>query len=459
MVLAIPTGLIPVPTEETPTTPNHNIVPPSEAAQRPARTTKGEERRLAREALRERIARHLAGDAAPSNFEAMVRVLSADPSNGAEDCDDCGGLGHRRLARHVIEEHDQKLEQRLLQLELRQRELAAARAEAHRPRGNDELEEKLRQNALREVDDIEKKILVLRRNIEDDERALNKRSVCRTCRGTCRSHRRRGQGQQRPDSIFNTVTCPSCRGKDRRNQRRGPDGEALYPRLTDVHYGSSSGELRMRGNRTAPDGVTIVSDPRDDAAAERGDQCPSCKDERSGMGTGYLMPVTVRPSLRTSNVEEEPQGVQDLPDGFPSDDFDERSAGGAPVEEDWAASFLDELRAEDPRLAAAAAVYWGEHGDEWAKHTWGRRFALWPFLDDGRRLAEEAAGCPERPSYDELLALCAVERSADVQAPLNDGRPRRRARVRGADAQARLLEARIERALDRAAEARGVPTA
>jgi hypothetical protein len=404
-----------------------------------------EQRRRARDALRERLARHLAGvdTAQASNFESMVLVLSRDPSNGPAPCEDCGGDGFRQLAPHVIAEYDEKLEHRLNELEGLTAQLRTAEQEAQRPRRMDEVEDKIREHAAEDVRRLDVEIIRLKERMEEGKlgrRERMKRAICRSCRGSGQSKRRRGQGENRPDSLFNTVTCVACRGRDTRS----------HPRFLHRHLGSSTGTVRMRGNRLAEDGVTIISDPRDDRAAELGDVCATCRGD-DGMGTGYVFPVTVRPILKTSNVQEDAEGIADLPEGFPDDDFTPRGAA-AP---DWAETFLDELRKHDPAIAAAVAAHVGSNGDTWSVHAWDRRFALWPLTADGRRVAEESKQFdPRRASYAALLELCAFERLEVVQAGPVPENARRRALIGSADIQARMLETRVDRALDAALDAR-----
>jgi hypothetical protein len=91
----------------------------------------------------------------------------------------------------------------------------------------------------------------------------------------------------------------------------------------------------------------------------------------------------------------------------------------------------------------------GPEGDTYSGHTWGRRFALWPLTEAGRRLADESRGTStKRAPYERLLELCAVEHAEAVQADRVD--PRRSSLVRRADADARALERRVLQEFDAA---------
>lgn len=383
------------------------------------------------ESLRERIARHLAGTAPASNYEAMCEAIAHDAA-GRPACEHCGGHGHRLLPRHVREEYDEREEHRLEDAHLRE-QLVTEPARQH---GDDEGEQRKRD--LASVYDNIEKLGRVRENRDRDQRARNRRTICRACRGSGVGPRAKDFTPGRPDSMFSTVTCPTCCGRDARQ----------HPLFPTSHRGSSTGELRLRGPRRLrdpndPEGVyTVESDPKDDRAAELGDQCPTCRGD-DGMGQAFVVPITVRPGVKGSSNIEDPHGVDDLPDNFPKNDYPD------PIHDPHEPEgFLETVAADDPLLAAAIAAYVGPQGDRWATHTWERRFALFPFTDDGRLLATEARARSQRgAAYERLLDLCQQEREAETGAELAKGSPRRRSLIARADDAARRLERRVERAL------------
>src|SRR5690348_11759296 len=114
----------------------------------------------ARESLRERIARHLAGDAAPSNYEAMCTELVRRGADARVTCPDCHGLGAIALPLEYLMQFEADLadDKRAWQLEIAQ-ELDVQRQG------------------------------ILRFNASERERKrrerLNEDAVCRTCKGAC----------------------------------------------------------------------------------------------------------------------------------------------------------------------------------------------------------------------------------------------------------------------------------
>lgn len=394
---------------------------------------------------REALARYVAtrGDDTPSNFEAMVRVLERDPNAGADPCPDCDGLGFRPLSPELVAEYDQKLENRLIEIERLRRNLAEYEADAFKPRNLlDADDEKLRKNAVRDADDTRAELIKIHDNMDEARRERVKRSICRTCHGSAKSERRRREGRQgRPDSMFSTVSCPGCLGVDARK----------HSLLQTRHYGSSSGGAFIHGNRIVvdpkdPNVYEVVSDHRDDAAAERGDTCKRCH------GAAYLEPITCRPTRRAGDVEEDLElqqvrtvrldgHTEELREGeldhYPAHDFAPAAGTGDPAG-DW----LEEVAAEDLELAAAIAVLVGEHGDKFAKTPWGRRFALWPLTSAGKRLAMTSKLQAAGDGYERVLKLCALERQAARKGATAS--PLRAILIAQADQQARLIEARAE---------------
>jgi hypothetical protein len=281
--------------------------------------------RAARAAARkEAIARHLAGGSAAhaSNYEAMVRALEQNPNAGAMPCEDCDGLGFRQLARHLVEQFDRKHENRLLEIDKKLSELKEHLASAAAPVAEgDDVGERYRRSEAVEADRKRGELLKLYENIEDDRRERLMRSTCRTCKGSAKSRRRRREDRAgRPDSMFSTTVCPACIGSDARNRRRNVDGAPTYPMLLHTHTGTSAGWRvdKMRGpkvldadgkpmQRVPVEGevYTVVSDPRDDAAADRGDVrvCKRCAVREKT--PGYIAPITCRPTQKAGDVEED----------------------------------------------------------------------------------------------------------------------------------------------------------
>lgn len=376
-----------------------------------------------RERFRDRIARYLAGPTTPSNYEAMCDLMQRDP-NAPPDCEVCGGEGKRKIARHIIDELDDRLENQLVELEHLERLHASHVADARRPRAaGDELEERLRQEAVKDADLVAGKLVSLRESMRKDKEARDLKQYCKPCRGTGKGPRTHDLDPGRPDSMFSTVMCPACRGYDARQ----------HPLLQHRHHGTSSGERRIHGPRRVeilengtPEGALVVleSDPRDDDAAEFEDRCGECG------GDAYLVPINARPALKTSGRIEEPDGIPDLPD-TPESHY----AQPEPDDTTTPEGFLGATRKDDPELAAAIAAYLGAHGDEWSDHAWGRRFALWPLGKPGRSLAGNAV------SYDDTLAACARMRLAETYTRGTADL------IKAASRFAFQLELRVERAL------------
>jgi hypothetical protein len=370
-----------------------------------------------RERIREYIARRQDGPSAPSNFEAMCQAIALDPLSGPVPCDDCDGTGVRELRPDIVADYQARIDSKLDAVS--------------------ELLEQIKNCAPDQFDGsharqkLELRLFDTEENVRKLRRELNRRRVCRSCRGSTVGPRRRGDVVLRGDSMFSTVTCPACRGMDARKH-------GLLPHR---HYGSSAGEVRLRGTRPMRDpdveGLTKPS-ARDDAAAERGDVCLRCFDPRAGRSLAYLVPLTVRPTLKTSEVLERPEGVEELPEHFPDSDF---AAEAEPKDGPDVGTWLTDLRHQDPELAAGVAAYLSPFGDRWAEHAWGRRFALWPFLDAGQALAEGAPGHTTDDPYPRQLELIADERRDETQAEqADDGR---RCLISMADDAARLFEGRI----------------
>lgn len=373
--------------------------------------------RVRRELFRERLARHLAGPSAPSNFESMVEFMQQDPNTPAA-CEACDGLGFRQLRREVVEHYDEREERRLEEIRLLEQQVR----EAEVP---DEIE-----GAGFKTKQIVTRLVTTTENLARDRRERNRRSVCRKCRGTGKGPRQHDLDPGRPDSMFSTVMCPTCRGVDARNERRKrkrQGGGPMYPSLMHRHHGASCGYV----TRPLPAGVR---GPRQQLP------CAGCAGEIDDVGPGYLVPINVRPTMRTNNVVEEPHGVDELPEHFPDYDFGDEDPDQAQPE-----GWLEAMRRADPLLAAAVAAYVSPQADGYADHPWGRRFALWPLNEFGRELAGGVR------DFDDALEACDDARTAEDAAAL--GTPRRRMLLAEANQAARELERRVEAALQAAEEA------
>jgi hypothetical protein len=343
--------------------------------------------------FRERLAEHVAGVAPPSNFEAMAEIIFRSGNAGPEPCDACKGEGSRRLNSAVIADYEKRVAKKLEECVLLRKALADIPPDQH----EGSYEAKRLENRLRDTE----------KNARDLRYEFNRRSICRACRGSGFAPRSAGARGGRPDPMFSTIPCESCRGSNA--SRHG--GRA---------HGTSCGSI-------------YPSDSWFPAV------CVKCK------GASYLVPITARPTLKTSDVVENPKGVDNLPEHFPDTDFDAESDELEPVEQ-TPQGFLDGIREHDPMLAAAITCYLGAKGDECGEHFWGRRFALWPLTKHGRQLADESrAESVVKGGYEHALDLCRIERLAEIQA--DEGTPRRRALITLADGEARQLEAKVESAI------------
>jgi RNase P subunit RPR2 len=386
-------------------------------------------RRARAERFREAIARHVTGTVEPSNYEAMCDVIRRDPNAGPEPCEDCAGLGFRPLPETVVEQYRSGIAAKLAECERIRKQIRATP-----PDGSSDSSYEVRR-LLERLRDTGENVMKLREE-------LNKRTICRRCKGSTYAPRRRDSTTARPDSMFTTVGCPRCRGIDRRR----------HWKLMTFHHGSSAGQLRIRDQRFDAEGFPLEN-ARNDAAAERHDACPACLGE-DGIGRGYVEPISVRPLLKTSNVLDDPNGVDGFEtEAFPRTDFEApTSASELAGDEDGPdpGCFLAETRREDPVLAAALAVYHGAEADEYDAHPWGRRFVLWPLTEAGKRIAERTGHLHAAGGYEGTLELCRTERN-DAEA--STASPLSRALCRNAEIESRALEARVKQAIEEAVAA------
>ena len=250
-----------------------------------------------------------------------------------------------------------------------------------------------------------------------EQKAMTHASRCDACAGTGYLSQRPGDFGDLMDVRFTTVGCPGCRGRDR---RREPD----YPRFMHTHAGSSCGEVRVRDEESA--------------TLDEWDTCSLCG------GDGYVVPITARPTMKTQDERTRWSGEGEDDPGFELFVTMHPEAAPKPAP----AEALPDVE------ALAIPAMWGEHGDRWAQHEFGRRFALWPFTDSGRRLADESALLSAAASwYERRIDIITREREAEREADrAGTGSPRRRILLRKADAEARSLERRVAGAL-RAIEA------
>jgi hypothetical protein len=249
-------------------------------------------------------------------------------------------------------------------------------------------------------------------DIELERRAQLRSSRCNECEGHGYVAQRPDDESDQVDAVATTVMCSRCRGSDDRHARKNEAGSQLYPSLMHRHWGTSCGE-------------TI---PPNDATAELGDVCPVC------LGDAYVVPITARPRMRTADEGTTWVAVEEVDPGFVTWQRLRR------IEEPEAEAKPDDL------VALAIRAWVGEHGDTWAMHHWGRRFALWPLTEAGQRLFEEAsAASAETDWFARRLDVLKRERQAelDVDRPS----PRRRNLITLADSEARALERRAREAL------------
>jgi hypothetical protein len=351
------------------------------------------------ESFRERIARHVSGDSdIASNFDVIAQSIASESAAEPVECKDCQGYGFRALApeRRAVWDIRFREENHLWQLRI------------------DDLREEAK--AARQAPEWHcKEISVLRRKQTEHIKALrhqcNRESVCGTCLGTGQIAEGESEPVVKHDSVWTTVPCWRCRGVN-----VGRDGTRAA--------GTSTGETWER----------------DDGAAERGDVCPEC------LGDGYLTPISVRPKASAPDFTGDyVMTIDDLPHRrrcFAEPKIDDQ-------EPDDAEEYLESVREEDPLVAAAIAVLNGPRSDEWATHNWGRRFALWPLCPSGRRLAEESSTREQAgDEYTRTMAIIVATRLRETQVDV--GSPRLRTLISLADDEARRLEARADRAIQKA---------
>jgi len=324
------------------------------------------------ESFRERVARHVAGDSElASNFDLIAQAIASGAVEEPSDCPDCDGLGFRALsAKRLAVWAGRVAEERRLW----QQQIDELTGEAKSARQDPEWHGR--------------QLAELRQKLAEQTKRLryqcNRESVCNTCEG---SGKLPGSGDEGAevlhDSVWTTVPCPYCSGRN-----CGRDGS--------VATGTSTGEIW----------------DRDDAAADRYDVCPKCIGE-DGQGRGYIVPITARP--KTSSPDFTGDYVTAI-DDIPHQRRCWSEQAETVAEADEAERFLDSTREGEPLLAAAVAVLNGPRGDEWAGHLWGRRFALWPLTEAGKRLDAEAT---ERhhggDEYTRSVATLTALRVAEVQ--------------------------------------------
>ncbi len=247
-----------------------------------------------------------------------------------------------------------------------------------------------------------------------EQKAMTHASKCKCCKGTGYLSQRPGDFGDLMDVRFTTVACPECRGRDRRK-------EPEYPRFMSSSPGSSCGRVQVEDEESALFGMW--------------ETCRSCG------GNAYVVPITARPTMKTQDERDRWSGEGEDDPGF---ELYVRMHPEAAPKPSPAEAIPD-------TDALAIPAMWGEHGDRWAQHEFGRRFALWPFTDSGVKLVEESGlSSIEASWYERRIDIIARERQAE-----RDGigsTPRRRVLLAAADQEARALERRVAGAL-RAIEA------
>jgi hypothetical protein len=187
------------------------------------------------------------------------------------------------------------------------------------------------------------------------------------------------------------------------------------------------------------------------------DYCPRCTDEShlrlEGGGEACYVPVTAKPHARSIGGGSW-SGASSTDN--PLDALPYVSAKYSEIEPEKVYEYgriqraVRVVREENSVLAAAIETYYGPSADRWKLHPWGKRFALWPLTDGGKKLireSETAANARFLP-----VDVIASERQAEEAsritpelASLATQRKRacRRALIRQADCEARGLEARM----------------
>jgi hypothetical protein len=244
--------------------------------------------------------------------------------------------------------------------------------------------------------------------------AMTQASKCEDCKGTGYVSQRPGDFGDLTDVRFTTAGCPHCRGRD---WRKAPS----FPLLMHTSAGSSCGKVRVEDEESA--------------SLETWEVCASCG------GDAYVVPITARPTMKTQDERERWSGEGEDDPGFEL--FLRMHPEAAP-------KVAPEESIPDV-VALAIPAFWGEHGDRWAQHEFGRRFALWPFTEAGAKLADASALSSSAATwYERRIDIIARERQTERDGQAST--PRRRVLIAKADTEARGLERRVAIAL-RAIEA------
>jgi hypothetical protein len=175
---------------------------------------------------------------------------------------------------------------------------------------------------------------------------------------------------------------------------------------------------------------------------DRQDICPVCSEdgERSEsspwLGPGFTVPITARPTGGHAGGYRWSGGSStDSAEVVPLANYDQEESA---VQFGKALRLVSSLKAQDAAIGAAVEAYCGPDGQKWAGHRYGRMFALWPLTTAGRMLIDGASWEFKIPPCERI----AVERTNEAKQA--DPTGRRRALIRRADEQARVLRGAVE---------------
>lgn len=357
------------------------------------------EQASAAESFRERVARHVDGVSAPSNFEAMCAAI--ERRLGPPKCRECDGKGFRSPGTERLQAFKDRIAN--MQSEcarMTKDSFAPAKDEGDIDRAvaDQQHRNKLALNVQR-----------IQRNMFNERWEFKQQFRCNACEGSGLGRRAGSGAPLRPDALFTTVVCPECRGSDDRE----------HVRLMQAHRGTSAGKL-------TPSTETEFH--------PAGSTCPLCK------GDAFVVPLTARPTLKTADVPD------DVDEGQLGRQRRRRARPRAP---ESPMELIESLQETEPLVAVATVVLLGAHGREWAQHAsgWGARFAIWPLVTGGQQLVLEATSSSAEPDwYRRQLDIIRLERLAALENP---GAVRVAALVGITDGQARKLEAKVEAAIER----------
>lgn len=327
----------------------------------------------------------LDGSAEPSNYMAMVEHME-EAGDVSKRCWKCKGDGFIVPDKR---EHDRN-EAKIKELTTAQDRIRWERAQLLNDKVSESHETVM--SLTRECDELSGKIHSLRFKIQSS-------TVCPECDGIgcLESHRGR-----HPVEWFVSTQCYHCRGS------------GSFPEKN----------LEFRNPGQLQDLCEIC-----------GAEGPWSEDE-PWRGQGFTVPITARPTGGHAGGYRWSGGsATDSAEVVPLATHDQEQSA---VEFGKALRLVSAIKADDAALGAAVEAYCGPDGQKWAGHGYGRVFALWPLTRAGRALIEQA-------KWEFKLPVCeriAVERTNEAKS--QDPTGKRRALIRQADEQARMMRRAVE---------------